>query len=162
MALLGLAHVALATPGSPRGGQEPAVDAGRGGQARSWLPGRSLSGYSDEEKREIALRYLLPRQWKQAGLSAQHFLVPDETLITVMRRYTREAGVRTLERLLGRLARKVALQFAEGRTEPVTVLPELLPEMLGAERVFLEEARKDLPPGVATGLAWTESGGDVL
>jgi len=121
-----------------------------------------LSGYSDEEKREIARRYLLPRQREQAGLSEQQLIVPNETLMTVIRRYTREAGVRELERLLGRLARKVALQFAEGKTEPVTVYPAMLPEMLGTERFFLEQARKELPPGVATGLAWTESGGDVL
>jgi ATP-dependent Lon protease len=106
-----------------------------------------LSGYSDEEKREIARRYLLPRQREQAGLSEQQLIVPNETLMTVIRRYTREAGVRELERLLGRLARKVALQFAEGKTEPVTVYPAMLPEMLGTERFFLEQARKELPPG---------------
>lgn len=121
-----------------------------------------LSGYSDEEKREIARRYLLPRQRQQAGLNERQLLVPDNTLMRVIRRYTREAGVRELERLLGRLARKVSLQFAEGQVEPVSVDPEMLTEMLGPERFFLEEARKVLPPGVATGLAWTESGGDVL
>jgi ATP-dependent Lon protease len=121
-----------------------------------------LSGYSDEEKREIARRYLLPRQRQQAGLSEQQFMVPDETLMGVLKRYTREAGVRELERLLGRLARKIALQFAVGHSEPVTILPDMLPDLLGTERFFLEEARKVLPPGVATGLAWTEAGGDVL
>jgi ATP-dependent Lon protease len=77
-------------------------------------------------------------------------------------RYTREAGVRQLEQVIGRLARKVAVRFAEGRTDPVTVGPEDLTELLGPERFLPEEARKTMPPGVATGLAWTEAGGDVL
>ena len=77
-------------------------------------------------------------------------------------RYTREAGVRQLEQALGRLARKVAVRFAEGKTDPVTVRPEDLTELLGPERFSPEEARKTMPPGVATGLAWTEAGGDVL
>ncbi len=121
-----------------------------------------LSGYSDEEKLEIAKRYLLTRQREQAGLSEAQFMVPDDTVMAVTRRYTREAGVRELERTLGRLARKVALRFAEGHTEPVTVTPETLAELLGPERFFVEQVRRDLPPGVVTGLAWTESGGDVL
>lgn len=121
-----------------------------------------LSGYSDEEKMEIARRYLIGRQREQSGLREDQFTVPDETLRIIIRRYTREAGVRELERMLGRLARKVALRFAEGRTEATTIEPGMLPELLGAERFFLEEARKEMPPGVATGLAWTETGGDVL
>jgi len=80
----------------------------------------------------------------------------------MIRRYTRESGVRELERTLGALARKVALRFAQGDTRNVTVPPTDLKTFLGAERFFLENARKTLPPGVATGLAWTESGGDVL
>lgn len=121
-----------------------------------------LSGYSDEEKIEIAQRYLLPRQRTEAGLNAEQFKVPEASLVTIVRRYTREAGVRELERMLGRLARKVAVQFAEGNAAPVTVALVDLPEMLGPERFFVEQVRKELPPGVATGLAWTESGGDVL
>lgn len=74
----------------------------------------------------------------------------------------REAGVRQLEQTLGRLARKVAVRFAEGKTDPVTVHPQDLAEMLGPERFTLEKAREQLPPGVATGLAWTEAGGEVL
>ena len=122
----------------------------------------SLSGYSDEEKLEIAKRYLLPRQRKRAGLSEEQFRVPDDTLQTVIRRYTREAGVRELERMLGRLARKIALQIAQGNKEPVTIQPDDLTDLLGPPRFFPEEIRKKLPPGVATGLAWTASGGDVL
>jgi ATP-dependent Lon protease len=121
-----------------------------------------LSGYSDEEKLQIARRYLLPRRCKQAGLGPEQLIVPDETILAMIHRYTRESGVRELERTLGGLARKVALRIAQGDARQVTVQPADLKTFLGAERFFLENARKTLPPGVATGLAWTESGGDVL
>ena len=121
-----------------------------------------LSGYSDEEKLEIARRYLLPRQRDQAGLDDTRFTVPDETLRAIIRGYTRESGVRNLERMLGRLARKAALKFAEGQTQAASIEPSMLEEMLGPQRIFPEKVRKELPPGVATGLAWTETGGDVL
>jgi ATP-dependent Lon protease len=121
-----------------------------------------LSGYSDEEKIQIARRYLLERQRSEAGLTEEQLTVPDETIARVIRRYTREAGVRQLERQLGRLARKVATRFAEGRTDPVTVGPNDLSEMLGPERFFEEQARRESAPGVTAGLAWTEAGGDVL
>jgi ATP-dependent Lon protease len=121
-----------------------------------------LAGYSEEEKLQIARRYLFPRQLAEAGLNAEQVVVPDDTMKRLIRRYTREAGVRQLERALGRLIRKVALRFAEGQTQAVTVQPEDLPDMLGPERFFLERIRQHLPPGVATGLAWTEAGGDVL
>jgi ATP-dependent Lon protease len=121
-----------------------------------------LAGYSDEEKVEIARRYLVPRQLKQAGLTPEQLHLPDETLRRVISGYTREAGVRSLERALGRLTRKVARRFAEGATEPVTVGPEDLSTLLGPERFHQEKARKTVPPGVVTGLAWTEAGGEVL
>jgi len=121
-----------------------------------------LPGYSEEERGEIARRYLIPRQVKDAGLKVTDCLITDDALRRIITRYAREAGVRDLERNIGRLARKVALRFAEGKTDPVTITPEVLPEMLGPEHFFLEEARHELPPGVATGLAWTEAGGDVL
>jgi ATP-dependent Lon protease len=121
-----------------------------------------LAGYSEEEKLHIARLYLIPRQLEQAGFKPEQLTLPDETLQRIIRRYTREAGLRQLERALGRLTRKVALRFAEGQTEAVIVGPEDLTEMLGPERFFLERLRKQLPPGVATGLAWTEAGGDVL
>lgn len=121
-----------------------------------------LSGYSDEEKSAIARRYLIPRQVKEAGLTEEQFTLPDETLARMIARYTREAGLRQLERTIGRLARKVAVRFAEGDTTAVTIQPEDLLDLLGNERFFPEQARKQLPPGVATGLAWTEAGGDVL
>jgi ATP-dependent Lon protease len=121
-----------------------------------------LPGYSEEEKAEIAKRYLLPRQVKESGLRPEHLTIPDETLRVVIERYTRESGVRRLERALGRIARKVALRFAEGKTDPVLVRPEDLSEMLGHEMFFVEKARAESPPGVAAGLAVTETGGDVL
>ena len=121
-----------------------------------------LSGYSEEEKVQIAARYLVPRQREQAGLKPEHLTIPPEAIRRIISRYTREAGVRELERMLGRVARKVARRFAEGQTEPVTVGPGDLTDLLGPERFFLEQARKTLEPGVATGLAWTEAGGDVL
>src|SRR6266545_63157 len=121
-----------------------------------------LSGYSAEEKMEIAHRYLIPRQLKESGLTDQQFILTDEALSHVIGRYTREAGVRQLERAIGSLTRRVALRFAEGDTTPMIVRVEDLPEMLGPERFSFELTRKQLPPGVATGLAWTETGGDVL
>jgi ATP-dependent Lon protease len=121
-----------------------------------------LAGYTDEEKIEIARRYLLPRQLHETGLTAEQLVVPDETVARVIRRYTREAGLRELERMLGRVARKAAVRFAEGQSGKLEVRPEQLTEILGPERFFQEEARRELPPGVAAGLAWTEAGGDVL
>jgi ATP-dependent Lon protease len=130
-----------------------------------------LAGYSDLEKREIARRYLIPRRLSEAGLDESTVIIPDTTLDRVIRRYTREAGVRELERMLGRIARKIATRFAEqdeeqggaGASRPqLTVSPDDLTEMLGPERFFIEEARQKVEPGVAAGLAWTESGGEVL
>jgi ATP-dependent Lon protease len=121
-----------------------------------------LSGYSEEEKTQIALRYLLPRQLKHAGLTAEQCAITDEALHKLIASYTREAGVRRLEQMLGRIIRKVAVKFAEGTTDSVTVTGADVPEMLGPEAILPEQARKELPPGVATGLAWTETGGDVL
>ena len=125
-----------------------------------------LQGYSEHEKAEIARRYQWPRRLKEAGLDASQALLPDEVLKLVISRYTREAGVRQLEQMLGRLTRKVALAFAElpdgQERQPVTIRQDMLDEWLGSERFMPEEARKTLPPGVATGLAWTPAGGDVL
>jgi ATP-dependent Lon protease len=121
-----------------------------------------LPGYSEEEKMEIAKRYLIPRQLKETGLSPEQCVFEDDALRRIISRYTREAGVRQLERAIGRIARKVALRNAEGETAPMIVRVDNLADLLGPERFSPEQARKDLPPGVATGLAWTESGGDVL
>jgi ATP-dependent Lon protease len=121
-----------------------------------------LSGYSEEEKVQIARRFLLPRQLKETGLTPEQLTLRDEALGRVISRYTREAGVRELERMLGRIARKVARRFAEDNTAPVAVSEHMLHDLLGPERVRPERYRKELQPGVATGLAWTEAGGDVL
>ena len=121
-----------------------------------------LAGYSDLEKAAIARRYLLPRQLADTGLGEDRLAVPDDTLARMIRGYTREAGVRELERTIGTLCRKVATRFATGATEPVTVHPGDLAEMLGPERFFEEGARKELAPGVAAGLAYTPVGGEIL
>ena len=121
-----------------------------------------LGGYSEEEKLEIAKRYLIPKQLKETGLTAEQCVLADETVRKIISGYTREAGLRRLERAIGSVTRKVALKFAEGATGPFNVGLEALLEMMGPEPFNQEEARRDLPPGVATGLAWTESGGDVL
>jgi ATP-dependent Lon protease len=121
-----------------------------------------LAGYSEEEKMAIARRYLIPRQMKEAGLTAEQIELPEETLRKIISGYTREAGLRRLERAIGRVVRKVALKFAEGATERIVLQPDDLADMLGPEIFTQEEIRRDMPPGVATGLAWTEAGGDVL
>jgi ATP-dependent Lon protease len=125
-----------------------------------------LNGYSEREKREIALRYLWPRRLKEAGLRAEDIDLPEAVLDHIIGRYTRESGVRQLEQMLGRLTRKVAVTLADrpadAPTARVEITQPLLDEWLGQERFQPEEARKDLPPGVATGLAWTPTGGDVL
>ncbi|HZT36653.1 MAG TPA: endopeptidase La [Bryobacteraceae bacterium] len=122
-----------------------------------------LSGYSEEEKVQIARRYLIPRQLNQTGLKPEQCQITDEALKKLISGYTREAGLRRLEQAIGRIARKVALKFAEDpEAGAATVTPDDVVEMLGPEPFHLEQARKELPPGVATGLAWTETGGDVL
>jgi ATP-dependent Lon protease len=121
-----------------------------------------LSGYSEEEKMQIARRYLIPRQLKEAGLTAEQCVLQDQTLRMIISGYTREAGLRRLERAIGRVIRKVALRVAEGSSENLIVTLDDLSEMLGPEMFSPEEMRRNLPAGVATGLAWTESGGDVL
>jgi len=121
-----------------------------------------LTGYSEAEKREIARRYILERRMSEAGLPAGQLLIDDTTLDYVIRNYTREAGVRSLERALGRIARKVATRLARGDTEPVTLDRNLVHEFLGPPRLAHEARRESPPPGVVAGLAWTEAGGDVL
>jgi ATP-dependent Lon protease len=121
-----------------------------------------LAGYTSEEKFEIARRYLISRQLSEAGLTDEQLKISDAAVEQVIGRYTREAGVRQLERALGRLTRKIAVRFAEGQTAAVTVEPDDLKELLGPEKFFPEAARAKLPAGVSTGLAWTETGGEVL
>ncbi len=121
-----------------------------------------LAGYSDREKLNIAKQYLVPRQIKENGLSEDQLTITDDAINLLTARYTREAGVRQLERTVGNLARKVALKVAQGLTEKVSISAEEIKGYLGPPRVYPEEARKELPPGVATGMAWTEMGGEVL
>ncbi len=121
-----------------------------------------LAGYSEEEKLHIAKRYLVPRQIKESGLTDEQILISDKTIQAIISRYTREAGVRQLERTMGKLARKVALKVAQEKGASFTILPDDLEEYLGHERFFQETARDILPPGVATGLAVTDMGGEVL
>src|SRR5947209_447324 len=121
-----------------------------------------LSGYSEEEKQQIARRYLIPKQMKATGLTDEQIAWTDEGLKAIISGYTREAGLRRLERAIARVTRKVTLQIAEGQAERVVVTPEVLSDLLGPEMFLPEQARKTVPPGVVTGLAWTETGGDVL
>jgi len=121
-----------------------------------------LAGYSDREKLNIAKQYLIQRQITENGLTPEQLVITDDAVNLLTARYTREAGVRQLERTLGNLARKVALKVAEGATDKVTISAEEIRGYLGPPKVFPEEARKELPPGVATGMAWTEMGGEVL
>ena len=122
----------------------------------------SIAGYSDREKLEIAKRYLVPRQIKENGLNEAQLEITDGALELIATRYTREAGVRQLERNIGRVARKVALQIAEAKADKMKVNEPEVREFLGPPRFYPEQARKELPAGVATGMAWTEMGGEVL
>ncbi|MBE0659846.1 MAG: endopeptidase La, partial [Bryobacteraceae bacterium] len=121
-----------------------------------------LSGYSEEEKVAIANRYLIPRQLKEAGLTTDEVVFPDLGLRKLIGSYTREAGLRNLERGIARLARKATLRIAEAKDTKIEMTPDRVVDLLGPETFLPEESRTDLPPGVATGLAWTPSGGDVL
>src|SRR5437773_4363616 len=111
----------------------------------------TLSGYTEEEKLHIAKQYLIPRQVKEAGLNEEQLQFADEAIQGIISRYTREAGVRQLERTIGSGARKVALKVAQGKGDVFSVKPEELEDYLGHEMFFHEMARQTLPPGVATG-----------
>jgi ATP-dependent Lon protease len=122
-----------------------------------------LAGYTHEEKREIAKRYLVPRQMERTGLGRSKIEITKPALDRIIEGYTREAGVRSLEREIGSICRKVAREFAEGsRRSKRTVRPETVEELLGKPRFQQEVKRRTSEPGVATGLAWTPVGGDVL
>ncbi len=121
-----------------------------------------LSGYTEEEKLMIARRYLLPKQLEEHGLSDERVEVDDEALTLVIREYTREAGLRNLERQIAALFRKAARQIAEGNEEKIHIDPNLVREWLGPRRFPGEVRKRTADPGVATGLAVTAVGGDVL
>jgi ATP-dependent Lon protease len=121
-----------------------------------------LAGYSDQEKLNIAKQYLIDRQRRENGLTPEQLEITDDAVNLLTSRYTREAGVRQLERTIGNLARKVALKVAAGLTEKTTITAKDVKDYIGGPRFFPEEARQELPAGVATGMAWTEMGGEVL
>ncbi|MBP6963108.1 MAG: endopeptidase La [Armatimonadetes bacterium] len=122
-----------------------------------------IAGYTEEEKLVIAKRHLLPKQMGEHGLTDENMVWQDEAIRGLIRGYTREAGVRNLEREIAAVCRKVTRQFAEGRTEPVSVTRDAVAEYLGSPRYQHEEIRQRVKvPGVATGLAWTPVGGEVM
>jgi ATP-dependent Lon protease len=121
-----------------------------------------LPSYTEDEKVEIARRYLIRRQLEANGLKPEQAEITGEALHAIVRDYTREAGVRNLERLIGAVLRNVAVRIAEGTAERVRVGPEDLHAILGARKVESELAMRTSVPGVATGLAWTPVGGDIL
>ncbi|MGD9497914.1 MAG: endopeptidase La [Armatimonadota bacterium] len=120
-----------------------------------------LPGYTRKEKLHIARRYLVPRQREEHGLSAEQFQISDAALEAIMEGYTREAGVRNLERHIGALARKIARRVTEGE-EPPRVSKRNLEELLGPRPFYSEVAERTGQPGVVCGLAWTQAGGDIL
>jgi ATP-dependent Lon protease len=121
-----------------------------------------LAGYPEEEKLQIARRFLIPRQADANGLAVGDIAIDDEAIATIITRYTREAGLRNLERTLGTIFRKVARRRAEGETGTVTIGKEDLSVYLGPERFTSELAERIALPGVAVGLAWTPFGGEIL
>ena len=123
-----------------------------------------LQGYTEEEKVHIAFKYLIPRQIDENGITAEQIEFPEEGVRYVIRHYTREAGVRSLERTIGTICRKQARRLAEGKSEKLVVDKEIIQEFLGGIKIRSEGeiAERTERPGVAVGLAWTPSGGDVL
>jgi len=123
-----------------------------------------LQGYTEDDKVHIAQRYLIPKQIEENGLTSEIIEIPEESVRFVIRHYTREAGVRNLERNIGTLCRKQARRIAEGKKEKLTVTREVVQEFLGGIKIRIdtEIAERTKRPGVAVGLAWTPSGGDIL
>ena len=123
-----------------------------------------LQGYSEEEKLHIANRYLVPRQIKENGITSEQIEFPEDAVRQIVRHYTREAGVRKLEQVIGTVCRKQARRVVEGHAEKLIVTRETLKEFLGGiqVRVETEVAERVKRPGVAVGLAWTPAGGDIL
>jgi ATP-dependent Lon protease len=122
----------------------------------------SLAGYTAEEKLQIARRYLVRRQMEANGLQPDQVEIPDETLRAIIQSYTREAGVRNLEREIGKTLRHAAVRIAEGQSGPIRIASDDLAAILGPPQFESELAMRTSVPGVATGLAWTPVGGDIL
>jgi ATP-dependent Lon protease len=123
-----------------------------------------LQGYTEDDKAHIAQRYLIPKQIEENGLKPDQIEIPEEAVRFISRHYTREAGVRNLERNIGTLCRKQARRIAEGKTEKLVVTKEIVQEFLGGIKIRIdtEIAERTKRPGVAVGLAWTPAGGDIL
>ena len=119
-------------------------------------------GYIEEEKMEIANRYLIPRQIEENGIDNLGMVFEPAALQRIIREYTYEAGVRNLEREIGRVSRKVARLKAEGKKYPVSIAPDMIEKLLGPQQVFQSEAERSDEVGVATSLAWTETGGEIM
>ncbi|GHO68787.1 Lon protease [Ktedonobacter sp. SOSP1-52] len=121
-----------------------------------------LSGYTEDQKIHIARNYLLPKQLEANGLKPEELTLDDDVLRLVVRNYTREAGVRNLEREIGALCRKVAKQISEGKEGPIHIESNQLTDYLGRRRFFEEAAERLDRPGIATGLVWTAVGGEII
>jgi ATP-dependent Lon protease len=123
-----------------------------------------LQGYTEEEKIHIAFQYLIPRQIEENGITPEQIEFPEDAVSNIIRHYTREAGVRNLERTIGTICRKQARRLAEGKTEKLVITKEIIQEFLGGIKVRSEGeiAERTKRPGVVVGLAWTPAGGDVL
>ncbi|MBM3310798.1 MAG: endopeptidase La [Candidatus Aminicenantes bacterium] len=121
-----------------------------------------LPGYTEEEKLEIARRHLVPKQVQENALSAKLIRFTPGAIKTIISRYTREAGVRNLEREIATVCRKTARKVAEGKTAPTKVVPASLENSLGPAKIFKDQLQKKDRVGVSTGVAWTETGGEVL
>ena len=123
-----------------------------------------LQGYTEDDKTHIAERYLVPKQIEENGLKKEQIEIPEEAIRFISRHYTREAGVRNLERNIGTICRKQARRIAEGKDEKLVVTPEIIQEFLGGIKIRIdtEIAERTKRAGVAVGLAWTPSGGDIL
>ena len=121
-----------------------------------------LPGYTDQEKLHIARKYLVPRQLVEHGLTAKQLTVRDNALMSIIRHYTREAGVRNLERGIATICRRTARRIVEGRAQRVIVTAKNLKDFLGPQEFIQDMAERTTEPGVALGLAWTSAGGDIL
>jgi ATP-dependent Lon protease len=121
-----------------------------------------ISGYTEEEKVQIAGRHLVEHQLENHGLSSEQITLPDETMLQVIRSYTREAGVRNLNRNIAALCRHAAKEIVDGNSRPIQITPADLPDILGPVRFLPETSTRSWGPGVSTGLAWTPTGGDLI
>ncbi len=121
-----------------------------------------FAGYTEREKAEIAKKYLIPRQLEDSGLKSKNITFTDDAVMTIVSKYTRESGVRQLERQVGAVARKVARKLASGGTDDLTISPEDVRELLGRPRVHPERANEENEIGVAAGMYYTPMGGDIM